>query len=343
MIDALPIIDMIKDSARRHPKRIVLPESGEERVLKAASQASAEGVAIPILLGDPEDIEKTSGSLGIALKGIEILNPTVSDALGEYVKTYCELRSEKGVAEGLATRILSKSLYYGAMMVRVGDADGMVVGAATLTASVIKAGHLIIGFQKDITTPSSFFIMDTGNKDVGEDGILFYADAAVNPDPTPEQLADIAISSARSARALLGWEPRVAMLSFSTKGSASHPAIDKVVKATDIAKAKEPSLLIDGELQADAALKIEVARKKMKDPGAVAGKANVLIFPDLNSGNISYKLTQHVGGARAYGPILQGFAKPLSDLSRGAKVEEITGIMAIVSVLAQSTGKEQGR
>jgi len=339
----LPIIDKIETSARRNPKRIVLPEGGEERILRAASQASAKGLAVPILLGDPDDIEGASGNLGVDLKGVEVLNPPTSDALGEYVRTYCELRGDKGVAESLATRILSKSLYYGAMMVRVGDADGMVVGAATLTASVIKAGHLIIGFQRDIATPSSFFMMDTGNEGVGEGGVIIYADAAVNPDPTPEQLADIAISSARSARALLGWEPRVAMLSFSTKGSASHPAIDEVVKATDIAKAKDPSLLIDGELQADAALKIEVALKKMKDPGAVAGRANVLIFPDLNSGNIAYKLTQHVGGARAYGPILQGFAKPLSDLSRGAKAEEITGVIAIVSVLAQSEAWEQGR
>jgi len=339
----LPIIDAIKNSARRNPKRIVLPESGEERILRAASQASAEGLAVPILLGDPKEIDEASGNLGIALKGVGVLNPPTSDALGGYVRTYCEIRGEKGVAESLATRILSKSLYYGAMMVRAGDADGMVVGAATLTASVIKAGHLIIGYQRDIATPSSFFIMDTGNEGVGEDGVIIYADAAVNPDPTPEQLADIAISSARSAKSLLGWEPRVAMLSFSTKGSASHPSIDEVVKATDIAKAKEPSLLIDGELQADAALKVEVARKKMKDPGAVAGRANVLIFPDLNSGNISYKLTQHVGGAKAYGPILQGFSKPLSDLSRGAKAEEITGIIAIVSVLAQSKGSEQGR
>jgi len=334
----LQIIDTIKNSARRNPKRIVLPESGEERILRAASQASAEGVAEPILLGKQGDIEKLSGIIGISLKGIEMVNPPTSDVLGEYVKKYCELRSEKEVSESLATRILSKGLYYGAMMVRVGDADGMVVGAATLTASVIKAGHLIIGFQRDIGTPSSFFIMDTGNREVGEEGVLMYADAAVNPDPTPEQLADIAISSARSARALLDWEPRVAMLSFSTKGSASHPAIDKVVRATDIARAKDPSLLIDGELQADAALKPEVAKKKMKDSGSVAGRANVLIFPDLNSGNISYKLTQHVGGAKAYGPILQGFAKPLSDLSRGAKAEEITGVIAIVSVLAQSKG-----
>ena len=334
----MQIIDTIKNSARRNPKRIVLPESGEERILRAASQASAEGVAEPILLGKQGDIEKLSGIIGISLKGIEMVNPPTSDVLGEYVKKYCELRSEKEVSESLATRILSKGLYYGAMMVRVGDADGMVVGAATLTASVIKAGHLIIGFQRDIGTPSSFFIMDTGNREVGEEGVLMYADAAVNPDPTPEQLADIAISSARSARALLDWEPRVAMLSFSTKGSASHPAIDKVVRATDIARAKDPSLLIDGELQADAALKPEVAKKKMKDSGSVAGRANVLIFPDLNSGNISYKLTQHVGGAKAYGPILQGFAKPLSDLSRGAKAEEITGVIAIVSVLAQSKG-----
>lgn len=332
------IIDTIKDTARRDPKRIVLPESGEERILRAASQASAEGVASPILLGDAGEVERSAGNLGVSLGGVVILDPPSSDKLDEYVRRYCEIRREKGVSETLAKRILSKGLFYGAMMVRSGDADGMVVGAATLTASVIKAGHLIIGFQRDIGTPSSFFIMDTGNSDVGEKGVLIYADAAMNPDPTAEQLADIAIASARSVRNLLGWEPRVAMLSFSTKGSASHPAVDKVVRATEIAKSKEPALAIDGELQADAALKSEVARKKIKEPGPVAGGANVLIFPDLNSGNICYKITQHVGGAKAYGPILQGFARPLSDLSRGAKVEEVTGVIAIVSVLAQSSG-----
>ncbi|MBO3803553.1 MAG: phosphate acetyltransferase [Candidatus Brockarchaeota archaeon] len=339
----MQVIEAIKEKARREKRRIVLPESGEERILRAACQASAEGVAEPILIGNEREVGAQAGKLGVSLGGIAIEDPSASDRLDPYVREYLKIRSGKEVTEALARRILLKNLYYGAMMVRVGDADGMVAGAATLTASVIKAGHLIIGFQEGIGTPSSFFVMETGNPEVGEGGVLIYADAAVNPDPDPEQLADIAISSARSARALLGWEPRVAILSFSTKGSASHPLVDKVIKAAEIAKAKAPSLLIDGELQADAALKADVARKKMKDPGPVAGRANVLIFPDLNSGNISYKLTQHVGGARAYGPILQGFAKPISDLSRGARSEEIAGVIAIVSVLAQSILPESGQ
>ncbi|MGQ9514122.1 MAG: phosphate acetyltransferase [Thermoproteota archaeon] len=326
----------IKQRANRDPKKIVLPESSEERILRAASKALAEGVAIPILLGNEKEIISFANKLGVSIRGIDVVDPSTSNKLDRYVREYCEIRRERGVDENLARRILLKNLYYGAMMVRVGDADGMVAGATTITASVIKAGHLIIGFQEGIQTPSSFFLMETNNLEIGERGVLLYADAAVNPDPNPEQLADIAISSARSASSLLGWEPRVAMLSFSTKGSASHPSVDKVVRATEIAKSKAPSILIDGELQADAALKADVARKKMKDIGPVAGRANILIFPDLNSGNIAYKLTQHVGGARAYGPILQGFAKPLSDLSRGAGVEEIVGVMAIVSVLAQS-------
>jgi phosphate acetyltransferase len=335
---SLQIIESIKEKARQGQKRIVLPESGEERILRAASQALAEGVAKPILLGSECEIYSFSKKLSISLSGIEIVDPSSTDRLERYVEEYLKIRSGKEVTDVLARRILLKNLYFGAMMVRVGDADGMVAGAATLTASVIKAGHLIIGFQKGIETPSSFFLMETNNHEVGEGGVLIYADAAVNPDPSPEQLADIAISSARSARALLGWEPRVAILSFSTKGSASHPLVDKVIRATEIAKRKAPSVLIDGELQADAALKADVAKKKMKDTGPVAGRANVLIFPDLNSGNISYKLTQHICGAKAYGPILQGFAKPVSDLSRGARTEEIVGVIAIVSVLAQSTG-----
>ena len=221
-------------------------------------------------------------------------------------------------------------------MVGAGDVSGMVAGCTSLTATVVKASQLMVGLGEGIFPPSSFFVMSVPDSPYGEGGDFIYADAGVNPDPTPEELAEIAVLSAQSARDMLGWEPKVAMLSFSTKGSAGHKLVDKVIEATKLAREMAPDLAIDGEFQLDSAIVPSVAERKVKEESAVAGKANILIFPDLNAGNIGYKMTQYLAKAEAYGPILQGFAKPVNDLSRGASVEDIVGVMAFTSVQAQS-------
>ena len=314
----------ILERAKRNRRRIVFPESLDERILRAAAEAVSEDLCTPILIGDPSEIEEKSKEVGVDLSGMELIDLRKFERFHEYVAMYVEMR---GKSERIARRILSKPIYFAVMMVKMGDADAVIAGASTITATVIRAGRLIIGLQEGVSVPSSFFLMEVP----GFDRLLFFADAAVNPDPTSEQLADIAIVTGRSYKTVLGLEPRIALLSFSTKGSASHPMVDKVVKAVKIAKNKAPDLMIDGELQADAALIPEIAERKLGEESPVAGKANVLIFPDLNSGNIGYKLVQHLARARAYGPILQGFKKPISDLSRGAKVEDIVGAIAILA------------
>ncbi len=331
----MDIVGEIMDRARESPRKIVLPEGEDERTLRAAEISSQKRIADITLLGNEDSIREKASGLNVDLAKMRILDPEKSADLDRYVNLYCELRKEKNVNEGMARRILRKSLYFGAMMVRVGEADGMVAGAVNLTASVVRAANLIIGLQGDISTPSSFFLMNKPDFEGGEKGAILFADVAVNPDPTPAQLADIAISSARSAKLLFDWVPRVAMLSFSTKGSAYDALTRKVIEATEIAKKKAPDLLIDGEFQADAAIVPAVAKKKIKGENPVAGKANVLIFPDLNAANIAYKLVQYMGKAEAYGPILQGFSKPISDLSRGANPEDIAGTIAIICVEAQ--------
>jgi len=325
------LIEQFKNKAREKPMNIVFPEGDEERILKAAERALKERIAYPVVLGDEKKIQGKANEIDVNLDGIEIINPIRSLKMDEYASAYCESRDVK---EGVAKRILRRVLYFGAMMVNVGDCDGMVAGSINTTASVVTAGNLV-GMKEGITAPSSFFIMVIPNCPYGEDGVLIYADAGVNEEPTAAELAEIALASADSARTLLGWEPRVAMLSFSTKGSAAHALVNKVIEATKIAKERAPDLSIDGELQADTALVPEIAQKKVKGESDVAGKANILIFPDLNAGNIAYKLTQYLANAEAYGPILQGFAKPVCDLSRGASVEDIVGVTAITVVEAQ--------
>ena len=329
----MAFIDTIKERARADSKRIVLPEGAEERMIRASAGALKEGIAQPILLGSEAEIREKAASLGIDLLGVEVVELS-EERMEALAARYIEIRGRGTISR--AKRFVANPLYFGAAMVLTGEADGMVGGVSVETKEVIKATHLIIGLEEGISGSSSLFLMALPDSKWGEDGVLIYADAAVNPNPTAEELAEIAICSARSARQLLGWEPRVAMLSFSTKGSGADATVDKVQEATRLAQERGPEFRIDGELQVDTALVSSVAEKKLSDDTVgVAGKANVLIFPDLDSGNIAYKLTQYLAGAEAYGPVFQGFAKPVNDLSRGASVEDIVGVMAITGVQAQ--------
>lgn len=297
---------------RKDVFRIVLPEGDDPRVREAATLLRDEGQMSPIVL-----------SSGAPLRGIEMIDPLrlTDTRMARYVAAYSLQRPNPN--PGVASRLLRKPLYFAGMMVRTGDADGLLAGAQHATAKVIEAGMLTVGLAEGIRAASSFFVMKVANFDGTGERSFIYADCAVNIEPDAQTLADIAIASAVSCRQVLQEEPRVALLSFSTRGSASHASIVKINAALAIVRAREPHLAIDGELQADTALIERVAARKLQDPSAVAGHANVLIFPDLNSGNIAYKLTQYMAGAQATGPVLQGFAKPVSDLSRGSTVADI--------------------
>ena len=324
-------IDMIKERARLDKKTIVLPESNDKRTLLAAARIVEEGIADIIMIGDEEKIMDGAGWLEVDLSKVKVVNPKTTPKLDDYVNLLYETRKAKGMTPEKAREIL---LTFGIVMVKANDADGMVAGACHSTADTLRPALQILKTAPGVKLVSAFFVMDTVFKDQGENGTFLFADCGLNQDPTPEELAAIADTSSRSFKSLIGPKPVIAMLSHSTKGSAKHALVDKVVEATRIAHEEYPHLTLDGELQLDAALVPSVA--KSKAPGSpVNGHANVLIFPNLDAGNIGYKLVQRLGGAEAYGPMLQGIAKPVNDLSRGCSWQDIVGVVALTAVQAQ--------
>ncbi|PLX99258.1 MAG: phosphate acetyltransferase [Desulfuromonas sp.] len=330
------LVDQIKAKARANLQTVVLPEGYDDRMIEASAQIIADKLANVVLLGNSETLLAKAAELGVSLDGVTLINPKTSDLLGSYVDELVELRKKKGLSREDAEALLTAddNLYFGAMMVRKGDAGGAVAGAFNTTGDVLRAAFQVIGTAPGMKTVSSVFLMVTKTPEFGENGVLCFADCAVNPNPNAQALAEIAVSTAASCKSFLGVDARVAMLNFSTKGSASHEDCDKVLKALEIAKEMAPDLAIDGELQADAALVPKVGEKKA--PGSsVAGKANTLIFPDLDAGNIGYKLVERLAGAEAVGPIIQGLGKPVNDLSRGCSVDDIVSVTAITAVQAQ--------
>ena len=329
------IFDKIYQQARSNPKRIVLPEGAEPRVIEAVEEATKKNLARIVLLGKSDAILKKAGKK-LNLDKIEIIDPQADPKkLNAYIESYWKLRKHKGVTLKDARKLLAQDpIYYGAMMLREGRVDGFVAGAIYTTSYVAKALLRCIEKEPKYVTASGSFLIEVKDKGYGEDGLFLFADCAIVPLPKPQQLADIALNSAEIWTKVTGFQPRVAMLSFSSKGSSSHTSLDKVREATKIAKRARPDLIIDGELQADSAIEPSVARIKAPD-SPLAGRANILIFPNLEAGNIAYKLMQRLAGARVVGPIMQGLSRPCSDLSRGCSYKEIVDAIAVTMVRAQ--------
>lgn len=326
-------IDSMKERASKNLKTIVLPESSDIRVLEAARKVTDQGFAKVILLGNKDELQKIAHEMSIA--DITVINPLESDKREKYVNDFYELRKAKGMTIEKAEETLKNNIYFGTMMIKEGDADGLVAGSICSTADTLRPSLQILKTAPGVKLVSSFFIMQVPNSEYGQDGMFLFSDCGLNTNPNADELSEIAISSANTWKQLVGTEPKVAMLSYSTFGSAPITELtEKVINATKLVKEKEPNLLVDGEMQADASIVPSVGAKKA--PGsAVAGNANVLIFPDLNAGNIGYKLVERLAKAEAYGPVTQGIAKPVNDLSRGCKADDIVGVVAITAVQAQ--------
>ncbi|MBI5596589.1 MAG: phosphate acetyltransferase [Elusimicrobia bacterium] len=329
----MEIITRLREAARSKPRRLVLPEGDDARTVKAAAVMAKERIALPTLLGVEKTIRDIAGREGADLSGVEVVDPAKDPRRAEFAAAYHALRKHKGVDEAEADRLMGDPLFFGTMLLHTDQVDGFLSGAAHATADTIRPALQVIKPAPGVAAISSFFIMVLPDKKLGDGGLLLMADCAINIDPAPRKLALIGISTARMAKALCGLEPRVAFLSFSTMGSAQHELVDRMKEAVRIAKEKAPDLAIDGEMQADAALVPEIGLRKA--PGSkVAGRANVLVFPDLQAANIGYKLVQRLAGAEAIGPILQGFNKPVNDLSRGASVDDIVNLGAVTCLQA---------
>jgi len=332
----MSVLDDLRGKASQKPMRIVLPEADDPRVLAAAVSLAQQKIAVPVLVGSPGAVARVASQASISVPStVEVHDPSSASQTADFSAEYYGLRKDKGLTQAQAREEMLRPLMFGTMLVRRGMADGVVVGAACPTADTIRAGLRIVGTTPGSKLLSSFMLMVLPDTSPLRVGPMLFADCGVVPEPDAEQLAEIAVQSAGSYRMLFpGQEPRVAMLSFSTKGSAQHPRADKVIQATELARKKAPRLAIDGELQADAALIEKVGRSKAPD-STVAGRANVLIFPDLGAGNIGYKLVQRMAGAEAVGPIFQGLAKPVNDLSRGCSIEDVVNAVAITALQAQ--------
>ena len=331
----MELLNSIWNLAKKDVKRIVLPEGEERRTIEAARKIKDLKLAHPILIGHKEKIIQKIKSLNLKYEDIEIIDLDDSCDMDKYISKFYELRKNKGMTIEKAKQIVKDPMYFATLMVKCNDADGLVSGAVHTTGDLLRPGLQIIKTKQGASVVSSFFIMAIPSSNYGEEGMLLFADCAVNPNPTYEELAEIAITTADTAKNVCKIQPRVAMLSFSTMGSADHQMVEKVRMATELAKKLRPDLLIDGEMQLDAAIVESVAKQKAPK-SKVSGKANILVFPDLQSGNIGYKLVQRFANAEAIGPICQGFDKPINDLSRGCSVEDIVNVVALTAVQAQN-------